>query len=292
VLFPLLASLSEAPSSNACGLQVVLLRITFELEPLSIALMAVVRWKVVAQQNNEKSAKPVNVNRWIGGCLLLVLIYVAVDTAHVWTAGLVPFWAIFYLCVQSDLWYLIGNIILFVVAAPFVVYYTYKLAKFVSGHADQGTSQTRRAKQAVNVVTALTISYYSCHLPWYLTIITSIGFSPVNWINYRYLICVYVLHASFNPLISILMITRNRNKAKQILMSIPGVTRLVEWTSIGTNLSASGKSGKSGKKPWEGTEATDATDSDVRLDSRNKSEFVVSKNTIPNEESAVEPQTV
>lgn len=213
------------------------------LEPMSIALMCYLRYELVRRASlGDNRAVPIN--RWIAGVTLLVMALISIDLILAYTANLPAFLGPFFICVQKGDIFVFGILVLFFTTAPFVIFYTWKLIKLVEGHAETlGGRYAKKAREAISIVKALTMSLYICHTPWFIGFIKNMHTSSPNPPPaIQGLLIVYLADACFSPLISILLNERYREASRRMLSGFSVLSRSGENSAT-----------HSGKKLTDGT---------------------------------------
>lgn len=239
-VFPYASSMArnDPISIPECVLPSAMFHFTSMLEPLSIALMAGIRYKMIKAAQSGEFLEPV-INKYFAAVLAFCGLIWTTDLSVSYGRGLVPQLSDYFLCIQPGQVYLIGILVIFFAMAPVVIYWTLQVVKAINAKSNSlsgqvGMKASRDAREAVRLITALTTSYYLFHIPRFVTFFINWYITPVVASTYQILIFFYLLHATMSPIISIALIRRYRKAFVGVLSGFTSLSSL-KSSSTGTS---------------------------------------------------------
>lgn len=216
VFFPLLvvASTKRDLTSAQCSGFVPFIQASLVFQPVSLAAMALYRWKAVEAATNNGSAP--NAKRYV----FVLLTFVATAVAIVHISGAVVSAPFFWsgramVCVRvAPVWPYLFNMSFFI-TAPFLIFFYCKVVTAIRNYCQDGGSEF------VHLIYSLTVFYYMTYLPFFVMFFlhTVTGVVVVPLIGLQIAELIHVSHSVFSPIVSIMLTKRYRGAAVGILSS-------------------------------------------------------------------------
>jgi len=208
----------------------VILQLAGVIQILSIAMMAHVRWRIVACEVSSDPAAAPDPKRYVAGLAAFVSLLVIVMQIHGSVVGS-PFMFLWraLLCARvNDVWTVIFYTVFFG-TAPYV-FFCYRLVVKAIREMTGG-SKSDAVKEAVRLIYALTISYYITHIPFYIVFFLNKSTDMVTpTATFQGWKLSQISFSTIAPILSIMMTRKYRQVAHAVLTcnaeNIVGGTRL------------------------------------------------------------------